>query len=163
GRFRQILLNLVGNAVKFTDAGEVVVRVSSHPCAGDEALVHVSVADTGIGIPGDKQGMIFDAFSQADGSTTRRFGGTGLGLSISARLVTMMGGRIWVDSEPGRGSTFHFTIQVAVRPERNAPTGPPELAGRLVLVVDDNATNREIFQKTLQKWQMVPTLVASGP
>ncbi|HEV8234629.1 MAG TPA: ATP-binding protein, partial [Gemmatimonadaceae bacterium] len=105
GRFRQILMNLVGNAVKFTDEGEVVVRVSSHPQAAGEAVVHVTVADTGVGIPADKQGMIFDAFSQADGSTTRRFGGTGLGLTISTRLVAMMGGRIWVDSEPDRGST----------------------------------------------------------
>ena len=162
GRFRQILVNLVGNAVKFTDAGEVVVRVSSHPQAAGEALVHVSVTDTGVGIPGDKQRMIFDAFSQADGSTTRRFGGTGLGLTISARLVTMMGGRIWVDSEPDRGSTFHFTIKVTVRPEHLGPA-VPELVGRLVLVADDNATNRRIFQKTLEKWQMVPTLVESGP
>jgi two-component system sensor histidine kinase/response regulator len=163
GRFRQILLNLVGNAVKFTDAGEVVVSVASQPQAGGEAIVHVSVADTGVGIPGDKQGMIFDAFSQADGSTTRRFGGTGLGLTISARLVAMMGGRIWVDSEAGRGSTFHFTIRAAVRPEHPAPTAPVELVGRLVLVADDNATNRRIFQKILEKWQMVPTLVDSGP
>jgi len=163
GRFRQILVNLVGNAVKFTDAGEVVVRVSSHPQAPGEALVHVSVADTGVGIPGDKQSMIFDAFSQADGSTTRRCGGTGLGLTISARLVTMMGGRIWVDSEPDRGSTFHFTIKVAVRPQHAAPVVPPELVGRLVLVADDNETNRRVFEKTLEKWQMVPTLVESGP
>jgi two-component system sensor histidine kinase/response regulator len=163
GRFRQILLNLVGNAVKFTDEGEVLVRVSSLPQAGGEAVVHVSVADTGVGIPGDKQSMIFDAFSQADGSTTRRFGGTGLGLTISARLVTMMGGRIWVESEPDRGSTFHFTIKVAVRPEHPAMAVPPQLVGRLVLVADDNATNRRIFQKTLEKWQMVPTLVESGP
>ena len=163
GRFRQILLNLVGNAVKFTDEGEVVVSVASQPQAGGEAIVHVSVADTGVGIPRDKQGMIFDAFSQADGSTTRRFGGTGLGLTISARLVSMMGGRIWVDSESGRGSTFHFTIRAAVRPEHPAAKAPAELAGRQVLVADDNATNRRIFQKILEKWQMVPTLVESGP
>jgi CheY-like chemotaxis protein len=106
--------------------------------------------------------MIFDAFSQADGSTTRRFGGTGLGLTISTRLVAMMGGRIWVDSEPDRGSTFHFTIKVVVRPEHPAATVPPELVGRLVLVADDNVTNRKIFQKTLEKWHMVPTLVESG-
>jgi signal transduction histidine kinase/DNA-binding response OmpR family regulator len=162
GRFRQILLNLAGNAVKFTDAGEVVVRISTHPQAAGEALLHVSVADTGVGIPGDKQGMIFDAFSQADGSTTRRFGGTGLGLTISARLVTMMGGRIWVESEPDRGSTFHFTIKVAVRSEHRAPAVPAALVGRRVLVADDNATNRRIFQKTLEKWQMVPTLVENG-
>jgi signal transduction histidine kinase/CheY-like chemotaxis protein len=163
GRFRQILLNLVGNAVKFTDEGEVLVRVSSLPQAGGEAVVHVSVVDTGVGIPGDKQDMIFDAFSQADGSTTRRFGGTGLGLTISARLVAIMGGRIWVESEPDRGSTFHFTIKVAVRPEHPAAAVSPELVGRSVLVADDNATNRRIFQKILEKWQMVPTLVESGP
>jgi len=163
GRFRQILLNLVGNAVKFTDRGEVVVRVSSQPQTAGEAILHVSVSDTGVGIPSDKQGMIFDAFSQADGSTTRRFGGTGLGLTISARLVTMMGGRIWVESEPDRGSTFHFTIKVTVRPEHPAAVVPPELVGRRVLVADDNATNRRIFQKILEKWRIVPTLVESGP
>jgi two-component system, sensor histidine kinase and response regulator len=161
GRLRQILINLVGNAVKFTDAGEVVVRVSSEPQTAGEALLHVSVADTGVGIPEDKQGMIFDAFSQADGSTTRRFGGTGLGLTISARLVTMMGGRIWLESRPDRGSTFHFTVKASARPEHEAAT--PELVGRRVLVVDDNATNRRIFQKILEKWQMMPTLVESGP
>jgi len=163
GRFRQILLNLVGNAVKFTDEGEVLVRVSSQPQAGGEAVLHVSVADTGVGIPGDKQDMIFDAFNQADGSTTRRFGGTGLGLTISARLVAMMGGRIWVESQPDRGSTFHFTVKVHVRPEHPADTVPAELVGRSVLVADDNATNRRIFQKTLEKWQMAATLVESGP
>jgi two-component system, sensor histidine kinase and response regulator len=163
GRFRQILVNLVGNAVKFTDEGEVVVRVGSQPQAAGEAIVQVSVADTGVGIPADKQSMIFDAFSQADGSTTRRFGGTGLGLTISARLVAMMGGRIWVDSEPGRGSTFHFTLRAAVRPEHPAAVVPRELIGRSVLVADDNATNRKIFQKILEKWEMVPTLVDSGP
>jgi signal transduction histidine kinase/DNA-binding response OmpR family regulator len=162
GRFRQVLLNLVGNAVKFTDQGEVVVRVATEPQAGGEAILHVCVADTGVGIPGDKQGMIFDAFSQADGSTTRRFGGTGLGLTISARLVTMMGGRIWVESEPERGSMFHFTVKVVVRPPHAAVAVPPELVGRQVLVADDNATNRRIFQKILEKWQMVPTLVESG-
>jgi signal transduction histidine kinase/CheY-like chemotaxis protein len=163
GRFRQILVNLVGNAVKFTDDGEVVVRVSSQPEAGGEAIIHVSVSDTGVGIPADKQGMIFDAFSQADGSTTRRFGGTGLGLTISARLVAMMGGRIWVESNPGRGSVFHFTLRVAVRPESASTSVAPELVGRSVLVADDNATNRRIFQKILEKWQMVPMLVESGP
>src|SRR5262245_53700035 len=163
GRFRQILLNLVGNAVKFTDEGEVLVRVSSQPQTGGEAVVHVSVADTGVGIAGDTKRMIFDAFNQADGSTTRRFGGTGLGLTISARLVAMMGGRIWVESQPDRGSTFHFTVKVHVRPEHPADAVPPELIGRSVLVADDNATNRRIFQKTLEKWQMPATLVESGP
>ena len=162
GRFRQILVSLVGNAVKFTDEGEILVRVSSEPQAGGEAVLHVTVADTGIGVPPDKQAMIFDAFSQADGSTTRRFGGTGLGLTISARLVAMMGGRIWVESEAGQGSTFHVTARAGVRPEHPAVLVPPELVGRSVLVADDNATNRRIFEKTLEKWQMVPTLVESG-
>jgi signal transduction histidine kinase/CheY-like chemotaxis protein len=162
GRFRQVLVNLVGNAVKFTDQGEVFVRVSIEPQAAGESLLHVTVSDTGIGVPLEKQTMIFDAFNQADGSTTRRFGGTGLGLTISARLVAMMGGRIWVESEPGHGSTFHFTIRVRVRPEHQAAWIPRELIGRSVLVADDNATNRRIFEKTLQKWQMVPTLVDGG-
>src|SRR5439155_12706939 len=162
GRFQQILVNLVGNAVKFTDEGEIFVRVSSEPHTGGAALLHVEVADTGVGVPADKQAMIFDAFNQADGSTTRRFGGTGLGLTISARLVAMMGGRIWVDSEPGRGSTFHVTIRVGVRPEHPVAFVPPQLVGRSVLVADDNATNRRIFEKLLEKWQMVPTLVDGG-
>jgi two-component system, sensor histidine kinase and response regulator len=163
GRFRQVLVNLVGNAVKFTDGGEIVVRVSSEREPGTDAVLHVSVADTGVGIPVDKQTMIFDAFNQADGSTTRRYGGTGLGLTISARLVAMMGGRIWVESEPGRGSTFHFTMRAEVRPEHATTTAAPTaLVGRSVLVADDNATNRRIFDKALRKWQMMPTLVDSG-
>jgi CheY-like chemotaxis protein len=140
GRFRQLVVNLVGNAVKFTEAGEVFVRVASEPPADGEIVLHVSVADTGIGVPKEKQAMIFDAFSQADGSTTRRFGGTGLGLSISTRLVSIMGGRLWVESEAGQGSTFHFTIRVGVRPEHPAETIPAALAGRAVLVADDNST-----------------------
>jgi two-component system sensor histidine kinase/response regulator len=161
-RLRQILLNLVGNAVKFTEQGEVVVQVFSEPQTAAEAMLHFSVTDTGVGIPAEKQGVIFEAFSQADGSTTRRFGGTGLGLTISSKLVRMMGGNIWVESVLGQGSTFHFTVPVRVQPETPGKMHAPELIGRSVLVVDDNATNRSIFERTLTKWMMLPTLVDSG-
>jgi two-component system sensor histidine kinase/response regulator len=161
-RLRQILLNLVGNAVKFTEQGEVLVQVFSEPQTATEAMLHFSVTDTGVGIPAEKQGVIFEAFSQADGSTTRRFGGTGLGLTISSKLVRMMGGNIWVESVPGQGSTFHFTVPVRVQPETPGKMHAPELIGRSVLVVDDNSTNRSIFERTLTKWMMLPTLVDSG-
>ena len=107
GRLRQVLINLIGNAIKFTDCGEIVVAIEPSPEGPD--MLHFSVRDTGIGIPADKQAMIFEAFTQVDGSFTRRFGGTGLGLTIASRLVHMMDGRIWVDSKQGEGSTFHFT------------------------------------------------------
>ena len=108
-RLRQVLLNLIGNAIKFTMQGEVTVRVESEVGKGDQVALHFQVIDTGIGIPKAKQALIFEAFAQADGSSTRHYGGTGLGLSISEKLVKMMGGRIWVESEPGQGSKFHFT------------------------------------------------------
>jgi two-component system sensor histidine kinase/response regulator len=161
-RLRQILLNLVGNAVKFTEEGEVLVQVFSEPQTSTEAMLHFSVTDTGVGIPAEKQSVIFEAFSQADGSTTRRFGGTGLGLTISSKLVRMMGGNIWVESIFGQGSTFHFTVPVRVQAETPGKAHAPELIGRSVLVVDDNATNRSIFERTLTKWMMLPTLVESG-
>jgi len=150
-RLRQVLMNLIGNAIKFTEQGEIVVRVRR----GDEGArdrLELSVSDTGIGIPVDRQRAIFDAFSQADGSTTRRFGGTGLGLAISSRLVSMMGGRLGVESEPGRGSTFRFTIDLPEDPDatRSAAVAA-SLGGRCVLVVDDNETNLEILTHMLQR------------
>jgi two-component system sensor histidine kinase/response regulator len=167
GRLRQVLLNILGNAVKFTDRGEVVVHVQPDEAASDQdhATLHIAVTDTGIGIPAEKQQDIFQAFTQADSSTTRRFGGTGLGLAISQRLVELMGGRIWVNSEPGVGSTFHFTA-VLDRVPAAAPAPvtvePPRLAGLHVLVVDDNATNRRILVEMLASWQMQANAVADA-
>jgi two-component system, sensor histidine kinase and response regulator len=164
GRLRQVLLNLVGNAVKFTDTGEVVARAWTEPIDAARSVLHIAVVDTGIGIPPEKQALVFEAFSQADGSITRKYGGTGLGLTISSNLVEMMGGQIWLESMPNVGSTFHFTVEVRVTGEA-APVHvtTAELVNVPVLVVDDNATNRRIFEKTLEKWGMVPTLVESGP
>jgi signal transduction histidine kinase/CheY-like chemotaxis protein/HPt (histidine-containing phosphotransfer) domain-containing protein len=157
GRLRQIIVNLVGNAIKFTHVGEVVVAVELESRADQEVTLHFSVADTGIGIPAEKQALIFEAFSQADASTTRKYGGTGLGLTISRQLVDMMGGRLWVESEVDRGSTFHFTAKFglpvgAVHP---VPT-IPHLHGLEVLIVDDNATNRRILEEMLSNWGMKP-------
>ena len=165
-RLRQVVMNLVGNAIKFTSVGEIVLRVDSDKAAEDQALLHFAVRDTGVGVPLDKHQTIFEAFSQADGSMTRKYGGTGLGLTICSRLVEMMGGRIWVESEPGRGSTFHFTAlfplqKVAQR--KCEPIGVEMLHGLPVLVVDDNATNRRILQEMLLLWQMNPTLAEDGP
>jgi two-component system, sensor histidine kinase and response regulator len=164
-RLRQVVINLVGNAVKFTESGEVSVEVSQEAVEGEGVHLHVRVSDTGIGIPLDKQQAIFEAFTQADGSTTRLFGGTGLGLAISARLITMMGGRVWVESEPGRGSTFHFTVRldIARRPAA-APRGDrTSLRGLRALIVDDNTTNRRILTATMHAWQMESVAVESGP
>jgi signal transduction histidine kinase/CheY-like chemotaxis protein len=160
-RLRQVLTNLVGNAVKFTDAGEVVVRAT---VAGrDEHAVEVAfeVRDSGIGIAPQAQASLFDAFSQADASTTRRFGGTGLGLAISQRLVGLMGGRITVDSREGAWSTFRFTIPLDHAPGEHAQPPAPrhELAGRRVLVVDDNQTARVVLSKTLEGWRLRPEAV----
>ena len=164
-RLRQVVVNLVGNAVKFTSLGEVVLRVDSSESAEDYALLHFSVSDTGVGVPLDKQQSIFEAFSQVDGSTTRKYGGTGLGLTICSRLVEMMGGRIWVESELGRGK--HISLHGALSLQRTAPqqfepVGVEMLRGLAVLVVDDNATNRRILQETLLGWQMNPTLTKDG-
>jgi len=164
-RLRQVVLNLVGNALKFTDWGEVILRVAAESAEGSEVRLHFAVSDTGCGIPAEKRRLIFDPFTQADGSVTRRHGGTGLGLTISARLVELMGGRIWVDSEVGKGSTFHFTVAFGRVPHadskvRRAFSYP--LAGTRVLVVDDNATNRLILEAMLRGWSMVPVAVADG-
>ncbi len=160
-RLRQILLNLVGNALKFTDAGEVVVKVEIEEEKDDAVMLHFAVKDTGVGIPLEKQQIIFEAFAQADNSTTRHYGGTGLGLSISSRLVNLMGGTIWVESEIGRGSTFHFTAQFGMprsSSRKYQPVGVESLRGLEVLIVDDNATNRRILQEMTLSWHMKPTI-----
>ena len=163
-RLRQVIINLITNAIKFTDQGQVGLEIAVEAQEQDQLQLHFQVHDTGIGIPVEKQNVIFEAFSQADGSTARRFGGTGLGLSISSRLVKMMGGRIWVESEPARGSRFHFTAQARVAHDA-APVKPAEaadLAGLRALVVDDNATNRRILVDMLQRRGIVPTLAGDG-
>ncbi|MEP6573603.1 MAG: response regulator [Gemmatimonadota bacterium] len=167
-RLRQVIVNLLGNAIKFTDLGEVALHVELSPSRGDDVELHFSVRDTGIGIAADKLQSIFAAFSQADGSTTRQFGGTGLGLSISTRLVELMGGRIWVESEPGQGSTFHFTASFgAYHPAHRSgatasrpSTGP--LEGHRVLVVDDNAASRQILGEIFRDWRMSVELAGNG-
>ncbi len=164
-RLRQVLLNLVGNAVKFTEHGEVVVRATVAAQEGNEITLQFSVSDTGIGIPAESQALIFQPFSQADSSMTRRFGGTGLGLTISLKLVHLLGGRLWLESEPGKGSCFHFTVRarIAEHPVGERPAARlSALGGLRVLVVDDNATNRHVLGQVLLQWRMRPTLVESG-
>jgi len=161
-RLRQVVVNLVVNAVKFTHRGEIVVSVVQESASSDTARLHFTVRDTGIGIPRDKQDRIFDAFEQADGLTTRKYGGTGLGLTISSKLIGMMGGQIWVESEVDRGSTFHFTANFGLLKTAAAPSAAPTLRNLSVLVVDDNATNRRILQTMLVNWQMKPVVV-DGP
>ena len=163
GRIRQVLVNLVGNAIKFTERGEVEVRLGLEPRTGDRVCLHGSVRDTGIGIPQSKLSTIFTAFAQADGSTTRLYGGTGLGLTISSQLVELMHGRLWVESEAGIGSTFHFTIDLGLSSIQVAgDTSAIDLEGLRVLVVDDNATNRRILGETLAKWGMRSVAVDGG-
>ncbi|MGC2420154.1 MAG: response regulator [Candidatus Acidiferrales bacterium] len=165
GRLRQVIVNLVGNAIKFTSEGEVVLRVETETVSSDQVVLHFAVTDTGIGIPEQKQQDIFEAFTQADGSTTRTYGGTGLGLTISARLVAMMGGSIWVESQFGHGSTFHFTARFALQEDssrRAEPLTEEQLHDLPVLIVDDNATNRRILNETLLGWQMRPALAEGG-
>ena len=182
GRLRQVLINLIGNAIKFTDEGEVVVHVEvasgewsvaredtdPSPAASHSPLatmLHFSVKDTGCGIPAEKLDRIFQAFEQADTSTTRKHGGTGLGLTISTQIVGLMGGRVWVESEPGQGSTFQFTAQFGVQssPSKSKAMRRPEALLQMpVLIVDDNATNRRILQEMLTNWRMKPTVVDGG-
>ncbi|MDP1857528.1 MAG: PAS domain S-box protein, partial [Gemmatimonadaceae bacterium] len=159
-RLRQVLINLLGNAVKFTETGEVVVNVSGEQLGHDVYELHFSIRDTGIGIPQDRLGILFQAFSQVDASITRRYGGTGLGLSISRSLVQLMGGRIWAESTVGLGSEFHFTIRSAAAVDaceaEPAVVVLPELHGRRLLIVDDNATNRLIISRQVAGWGMEP-------
>jgi len=161
-RFRQIIVNLVGNAIKFTERGEVTVQVEQQPEKAGGVVLHVSVADTGIGIPENKLDAIFGAFTQADGSTTRRYGGTGLGLSISRQLVAKFGGRLWVESVVGQGSIFHFIAHFAVGSPRPAPLTTVNLKDMPVLVVDDNSTNRRVLEELLHGWGMKPVLTENG-
>jgi signal transduction histidine kinase/CheY-like chemotaxis protein len=157
-RLRQVLMNLIGNAVKFTRQGEVALKVLLNATEGADCLLHFTVSDTGIGIAPVKQKMIFEPFSQADSSTTRKYGGTGLGLTITSRLVGMMGGKIWVESEQGHGSKFHFIARLGIADAKPIVVGtaaPPEiLSGVRALVVDDNQTNRRIIEGMLKRWNM---------
>jgi signal transduction histidine kinase/DNA-binding response OmpR family regulator len=165
GRLRQIIVNLVSNALKFTEHGEVVLRVERVRRDETHEQLRFTVSDTGIGIPPEQQAKIFDSFTQADASTTRRYGGTGLGLAITSQLVSLMGGKIWVESEVGHGSKFFCELPFEVRAGRS-PQAPPrelgDLHGLSVLVVDDNATNRRILEDILTNWGMRPTLVDGG-
>jgi PAS domain S-box-containing protein len=171
-RLRQILLNLLNNAVKFTEEGEVVLKVDTTRRDADPRgdggperyTLHFAVQDTGIGIPEERLDTLFEAFSQVDASTTRRYGGSGLGLAISKRLAEQMGGTVWAESRPGRGSTFHVTIEAEARPGAEPADeleAVPQLEGKRVLVVDDNATNREILRRQTESWGMVPRDTAS--
>ncbi len=165
GRLRQVLINLIGNSIKFTEKGEVLVQIESRLVEGGFEL-HFKVADTGIGIPSDKQKILFRAFAQADTSHTRKYGGTGLGLAITSRLVELMGGRIWVESEHGKGSTFHFVVcfkQATEIPAAETMMPEKDLTGVPVLVVDDNETNRRILCSMTREWGMRPSAAVSGP
>jgi len=166
GRLRQIVVNLVGNAIKFTARGEVVLEIVIDSQTDAHVELHGTVTDTGIGIPTEDQARIFEAFAQADSSTTRQYGGTGLGLAITAQLVGLMEGRVWVESDPGRGSRFHFTARFERARDGDRarePVDPSRLRGLRVLVVDDNATNRRILGEMLANWRLDPTLVDGAP
>jgi signal transduction histidine kinase/CheY-like chemotaxis protein len=165
GRIRQVLINLVGNAIKFTEKGEVFISVTLESHEDPVACLHFTVKDTGVGIPPEKQGKIFEAFSQADGSMARKYGGTGLGLTICTRLVAMMGGTIWVESESGEGSTFHFTLRLHVQDKPSSAVvslQAEQLRDLHALIVDDNFTNRRVLTGMLSRWGMRPTAVEGG-
>ncbi len=164
GRLRQVIINLVGNALKFTSQGEVSVTVDCQERTEEHVVLHVAVRDTGVGVPEEKKDLIFEAFAQADGSVTRLHGGTGLGLSISTQLVRLMQGRIWLESQPGKGSTFSFTVRFGICENPVIPADEGEvLAGLRVLVVDDNETNRRILDSLLRGWNLDVTCVDGGP
>jgi signal transduction histidine kinase/ligand-binding sensor domain-containing protein/DNA-binding response OmpR family regulator len=161
-RIKQVLINLIGNAIKFTEKGEVILRVTAEEPTPEEVLLCFAVADTGIGIPREKQGLIFDAFSQADASTTRKYGGSGLGLAICSRIVALMEGTIWVTSEVGKGSTFYFTARLQVGAgNQQADAVQSDLAGVRVLIVEDNANNRMILEEELKAWGLTVRAVAT--
>ncbi|HXA84560.1 MAG TPA: response regulator [Candidatus Dormibacteraeota bacterium] len=162
GRLRQVILNLVNNAIKFTEAGEVVVRIRCIEKKEKQARLEFAVRDTGIGIPREKQALIFEAFSQVDSSTTRKYGGTGLGLAISVTLIEMMGGHLQLESEPGKGSRFYFTAKFELGSASATVSETMDLKDRRVLIVDDNATNRRILVEMLTRWQMQPQGAANG-
>jgi CheY-like chemotaxis protein len=160
------VLNLVGNAIKFRHTGEVVLVVEVDYQERDSQVIRVTVRDTGIGIPPERQASIFEPFTQVDSSTTRKYGGTGLGLTISSRIVSMMGGTIWFESELGRGTEFHFTARFKLLANQVAPDikmSGDVLRGIKVLIVDDNATNRKILQSMLVSWDIRPGEADSGP
>ncbi len=164
-RLRQVVINLIGNAIKFTDRGEVALSIHVDAEEGDDRILHFTVSDTGIGIPAEKQKLIFRPFAQADTSTTRQYGGTGLGLTISKRLVGLMGGNMWVESEVGRGTCFHFTARLkkSEKPVESETSAPfLSLQGVKVLIVDDNHTNRRILEGMLKRWDMKATSVEDG-
>jgi len=162
-RLRQILINLVGNALKFTEKGQIIVSVKKVSSENSKVILHFSVSDTGIGIPPDKIDKIFDSFTQADSSTTRKYGGTGLGLSICKHLVDMMGGKIWVESETGIGSIFHFTVHLEISEDKDTKkTTNVHLRGLRALIVDDNSTNRFILQEILNSWGMESDTAEDG-
>src|SRR5207249_1438387 len=158
----QVISNLVGNAIKFTARGHVLLEVAQTQRGEACTQLQFTVADTGIGIPAEKHATIFEAFSQADGSTTRRFGGTGLGLTISANLVRMMGGQLWVERDQGAGSTFHFTAAFDVADVGEMPARPPLTGDIRALVVDDNSVNRRILDEQLTRCQIAVSAVDGG-
>ena len=165
GRLRQVMVNLVGNAIKFTERGEILTSVTQEAESAGAVTLHFAIKDTGVGIPTDKLRKIFEPFSQADGSTSRKYGGTGLGLTICVKLVEMMKGRIWVESEVGKGATFHFTATFHIQDKpspRLAPIKLEQLQDLHALIVDDNFTNRRILIGMLTRWGMRPTAVESG-
>ncbi len=164
GRLRQIIVNLVGNAIKFTNTGEVVLFVGIEEMHENDIILHFSVTDTGIGIADDKQKQIFEPFRQADASVTREYGGTGLGLAISTQLVECMKGKLWAESQLGKGSVFHFTAKFALSENGQSllPASIEDMKGMRVLIVDDNATNRLIYNEVTTSWGMVPTVAESG-
>ncbi|HTS49592.1 MAG TPA: response regulator [Bryobacteraceae bacterium] len=161
-RLRQVLLNLVGNSIKFSHSGEIVLQIKAQDLQPEQAILVFSVRDTGIGIAPETQARLFEPFEQADSSTTRHYGGTGLGLAISKRIVQLMGGAIWVESAPGSGSTFYFTVRIGVVPGPRSQPAQPDLQGLPVLIIDDNATNRRILFETAKQWGMRPDEADSG-